>query len=98
MKFALLTSGWVRTVELFLSEADMNERFKHISKSSMFASGKYRLATSESNTEYLVTDQYPDFSHTAFRLFHKYTDAKEFIKKERKENISHTYILFERMG
>lgn len=97
MKFALLTSGWVSTVELFLSEADMNERSKVLSKSSMFASGKYRLASSEGSTEYLVTEQYPNFVTTSFRLFKYYDSAIRFIKQGREAEISHTFTLFERM-
>lgn len=97
MNFALLTSGWTSEIELFISESDMNERIEGLKSSMTYVEGKYKLANSETNKEYLISEQYPDFVRTSFRLFRDYESANEFIKSKRKEEISHTFILFERM-
>lgn len=98
MNFALVISGWTEDVELFVAETHMNETVKNLQSSSLFVQGKYKLADTKSNTEYLVVEQYPDFVRTSFRTFRDYETANIFIKSERKDRISHTFTLFERMS
>lgn len=97
MKFALITCGWTEELHLFLCEKHMKQHVEALRSSSMFVQGMYKLAESKTNAEYLVTEQYPDFVRTSLKTFRDYDSAERYISNKRKEEISRTFILFEKI-